>query len=153
QSGSKHILRCRLHVYCRSCVFGELAHAYLEPLPEHLGASAPDSWQQSREPFEGKFIARVVHQFQERGHILDMGLFEKSNAAGNVEGNVAARQLELQFQRVKMGTIKHGYIIQADTLIAQLERALGHESGLLTRVTANHERRLRSGLSVRDKLF
>ena len=82
-----------------------------------------------------------------------MGLFEKSNAAGNVEGNVAARQLELQFQRVKMGTIKHGYIIQADTLIAQLERALGHESGLLTRVTANHERRLRSGLSVRDKLF
>ena len=79
--------------------------------PKVFRSSIPDSGQQFHHSFERHFIARVCHEPNERRHILDMGLLEKPDAAGDLIGNAAARQLELQFDRMIVRAIEHGDIV------------------------------------------
>ena len=73
---------------------------------------------------------------------LDVGLLEETEAAGDAERNVAAGQLELQFQGVEMGAIEHRHLVQIDSLLAQLQHALGNKGGLLAAVAASDQHRL-----------
>ena len=73
-----------------------------EFLPQLLRSLAANAGQQLHQSFEGKLVARIQHQFQIGRHIFDMRLLEEANAAGDAERDVAPRQFELQFQRVKM---------------------------------------------------
>ncbi|GIT05836.1 MAG: hypothetical protein CM1200mP29_12470 [Verrucomicrobiota bacterium] len=71
-----------------------------------------------------------------------MGLFKKSDAAREHERNIAPRELELQFERVKVRAIQHGHSLHRHALVAQFENALSDELCLLVGVVTGDERRL-----------
>ena len=76
------------------------------------------------------------------GHIFDVRLLEKADAARDLIRNAAARQFELQFDRVIMRAIKHGDVAKIDIFIAQLENPLRDELRLLAAVIQRDHRRL-----------
>ncbi len=74
-----------------------------------------------------------------------MRLFEEADAARDREGNVPAREFELQFQRVKVRAIQHDHLVQRLPFLAQLQHALRDERRLLTAIVAGHENRFKAG--------
>ena len=94
----------------------------------------PIPGQQPHHSLEGDFIARIGDEANERGHVLDVRLLEKTNAARDLIGNAAARKLELQFDRVIMRAIKHRDFVQLDPFVAQFQNALGDELRLFAAV-------------------
>jgi hypothetical protein len=82
-----------------------------------------------------------------------MGLFEKADAAGDAERYVPARQLQLQLQRMEMGTVKHRHFVQIDAPLAQFQHPLGNERGLLPSLTAGDHHRLGTLLARRGEFL
>ena len=76
----------------------------------------------------------LVDELQVGGDVLDVGLFEEADAAGDAERNVAAGEFELQFERVEMRAIKHGHLIEVAAFLAEFQHALRNEGGLLAAV-------------------
>ncbi len=65
------------------------------------------------------------------GHIFDVRLLEKPDAAGDLIRDAAARKLQLQLDRVIMRAVKDGDVVQINIFIAQLEDPLGNKLRLL----------------------
>ena len=86
--------------------------------PQLVRPLAPNARQQFRQPFECQLIARVADEPEIGGDVLDVRLFVKANAAGDAEGNLAPRQLQLQFQGVEVGAVKHRHVVQGDSALA-----------------------------------
>ncbi len=82
-----------------------------------------------------------------------MGLFEKTNSAGNVKGNVAPHQLELQLERVEMSAIQNGHLVQIGSLLAQLQHPLRYERSLLEPIVTHDERRFGAFFARRRQLL
>ena len=59
-----------------------------------------------------------------------MRLLKKTYAACDAERNIAARQLKLQLQRVKVRTIENRHPIQIHPFVPQLQHALRYEGRL-----------------------
>ena len=110
---------------------------FLEQLFRPLGA---DARQEQRQALERDLIARIGHQLQIRRHVLDVGLLKEPDAAGDGEGDLAPRQLQLQFEHVEMGAVQHRHVVQAGALLAQFQDALGYKGGLLPGVLALDQR-------------
>ena len=90
--------------------------------------------KQSHHSLERDLIAWIRDEPDEGGDVFDVRLLEKTNAARDLIGNAAARQLELQLDRVIVRTIEHSDLVQLDPFVAQLENALGDELRLLAAV-------------------
>ena len=116
-------------------------------LPQFVRALGPEAGQQLREALEGNLVARIGHEFQIRGRVLDVRLFKETDAAGDGERDLLPGQFQLQFQRVKMRAIQHGDVIQAGAFVAQFQRALGDEGRLLAGVMAGHQHGFQAGLA------
>ena len=63
-----------------------------------------------------------------------MRLLEKTDAARDLIGNAAPRELQLQFDRMIMRAVEHRDFIQLDPFVAQLENPLGDELRLLAAI-------------------
>jgi hypothetical protein len=46
-------------------------------------------------------------------------LLEEADAAGDAERDVAAREFELEFERVEVRAIKHGHVVQCHAFVAK----------------------------------
>jgi hypothetical protein len=114
--------------------FALVVERFLPRRPEVVGIPVSDARQQFHHSFERDLIPRICHQPKENRHILDVRLFEKADAACDLIGNPAARELELQFNGVIMRAIENRDIVQVDIFVAQLEDALRHELRLLAPV-------------------
>ena len=97
------------------------------------------------ESFEGKFIARIDRELEIGGHVLDVRLLEETDAARDTEWDVASREFELQFERVKMRAVKHRHAVQFRALFAQFEHALSNERCLFGGIAAGDQDRLAAG--------
>ena len=95
----------------------------------------------------------IGDELEVRGDVLDVCLLEKPDAAGYAERDVAPRELKLKLERVKVRAVEHYHVLQRDALVAQLERALGDELGLLVRVVAGDQRRLHPGVAHRREFL
>ena len=84
---------------------------FIPRCPQVVGAPIADAGQQFYHPFESHFVARIRDKTDERDHIFNMGLLEETDAAGNLIGNAATRQLELQFDRMIVRAIEHRDIV------------------------------------------
>ena len=82
-----------------------------------------------------------------------MGLLEKANAARDREGDLAAGQFELKFERVKMRTVKDGDVAKTGALVAEFQGALGDKRGLLRGIHAGDEGRFQAGFPGRRQFF
>ena len=83
-----------------------------ELLPEHRGGARPHAGQQAEEAVEGQPVLRVVRQAQQGDHVLDVGLFEDADARGDDEGDLGARQFQLQLDGMEVGAVEHGHLPQ-----------------------------------------
>src|SRR5436190_23245202 len=88
--------------------------------PQFLCAFTTNARQQLNQAFEGDFVARILDEFEVGGDILDVGLLEKANTAGDGEGNAAFSQLELQFERVEMRSVENRHASEIPALFLQL---------------------------------
>src|SRR5436190_6975421 len=113
QGGSQRRFVRRLRVELQSKLFPQLVRAF-----------SADTGQQLDQSLEGHFIARIYDELQISGDIFEVRLLEKADAACDAEGNISPGQLELQFQRVKVRSVKHGHLIQFHAFIAQFEHTL-----------------------------
>ena len=71
-----------------------------------------------------------------------MRLLEESKPAGNGKGDSGPGQLELHFQRLKMGPIQDRHLVEINPLISQFENTLANERGLLVVIYEGDQRRL-----------
>ena len=105
------------------------------------------------EALEGDFIARVGDEFQVGGGVLDVRLFKEADAAGDGEWNLLPGEFELQFQRVKVGAVEHGDLVEAGAFFAEFKGALGDEGGLLGGIGAGDEGGFHAGLARRREFL
>src|SRR5205807_1024440 len=75
--------------------------------PKIIGATIADTREQFDHALESNFVARIRNQAKECGHILNMGLLEETDSARDLIWNTAARQLQLQFDRVIMSAVQN----------------------------------------------
>ena len=111
-------------------------------IPQLHRRLAAHAGQHQRQTLEGLFIARIGQPFQVRGDVLDMRLLKEPDAAGDGERNVAPREFELHFQRVKVRAIQHGHVVQLDAFLAQFQCALGDKGRLFIGRAAHSQYRL-----------
>ncbi len=100
-----------------------------------------------------KLIVRICRELQIGRHVLDVRLLEEANAARDAERNVAPREFQLQFERVKVRAIEHRHLVQVAAFLAQFQHALRDEGRLLVGVAAGHEHRLAAGLFRRGEFL
>ena len=124
-----------------------------ELLPQFLRPFPADAGKHPRQPLESGFIRRVRHEFQPRGHILDVGLLKKADPAGDAERDVAPGQFQLQLERMEMRPVKDGHLVDVAALLAQFKNALRDKGGLLRRLGAGHQHRLEPRTARRRKLL
>ena len=99
--------------------------------PQTVGRFFPHPGQQPDHAAESGFVAGVEREFQKGGHVLHMGLLEEAQSAGHLERNTAAGQLELDFHRVEMRTVKHSHLAELEALAVEFEDLLRDVSGLV----------------------
>ena len=78
----------------------------------------------------------------ERDDIFDVCLLEESNAARDLIGNAATRQLQLQFDGVVMRAVKHRDVAQVNIFVAQFQDSLGDKLRLFASIVQCHQRRV-----------
>ena len=69
-------------------------------------------------------VARVLGEAQERHQVFDVGHLDEAQAAVLAKGDVAARELDLEQQRVMLGAEQHRLGLSARALLAVLEDAV-----------------------------
>ena len=98
--------------------------------PEFLGHSRADAGQQHHHAAEGKFILGIDHKTHKCHHVLNMGLLEKPDAAGDAERYFSAGQFHLQFHAVEVGAVKHGYFTGVRAFFNEIPDTLDDKFGL-----------------------
>src|SRR5262249_16101007 len=121
--------------------------------PEFISAFAADAGQQLHNPFERKFVARVVDEFEIGGGVLDVRLLEETDAAGDAERDVATREFELKVQSGKVRAVEDGNFVQVTAFLAEFEGPLCDEGSLLRGVTTHNLRRLVAGFAGGSELL
>ena len=91
-----------------------------ELIPQFLGSPPSDTGQESRNALECDFVVRVNGKLHECSNILDVRLFEKSEAAGDREGYTGPSQGQLHLQRLEMRAVENRHGIQIDAFIPQI---------------------------------
>ena len=119
-------------------------------LGRRLGSNAR---QHQHDALERQFVGGIDEELQVSGDVLDVGLLKKPDAAREHERNVAPRELELQFERVKVRAVQHGDSLHRHALVTQFEHALGDELRLLVGVVTGDERRLHARVAHRREHF
>jgi hypothetical protein len=79
-----------------------------------------------------------------RQGVLDVRGLDELEPAALDEGDVGARQLELEIEGVEAGTEQHGDLGQRHAFLAQLQDALADEARLVILVFGRNEQRLRA---------
>ena len=80
-----------------------------------------------------------------RDDVLDVRLFEEPQTAPDLERDVPAPQLELDFDRVPMAAVEDGDVVELPLLVKQVENVLGDELRLDAPVVAGRHGRLQPG--------
>ncbi len=93
---------------------------------------------------EGDLVLAVDDEAHEGRNILDVGLLEEAQAAGDEEGDAAGGEFHLDFQALEVGAVEHGHFGERDAVFVEFEDALGDEGRLGVRVWQRDERGFRA---------
>ena len=124
---------------------GERVGAVPDGLPHGVGGALPDPREELQRPLPGELVLGVDEDLEEREHVLDVSLLEKSRPRADLVGDAPPRQLDLELQRLVMRPIEHGEVRKPLPFIVPLEQPLPDETGLLRDVRQGHDARKEAG--------
>lgn len=93
-----------------------------------------DAGQHPEQPQPRQFITRILQDTEVAEDILHVGLLEESQAAADLERDVAALEFKLDLETVPVAAIEDRQLKQATAFIEQVQDILGDEAGLDGRV-------------------
>ena len=112
-----------------------------QPLPELLGGRRPNPWNHPQYPPPGQLVPWIDEQPQKARHIFDMRLLEEADPGADFVGDAAARQLQLQLERVGVGPVEHRHLPQGHPLVTQIEQSGRDKGRLLLDIPCRNQRR------------
>ncbi len=122
-------------------------------LPETCGEPRAEAGAELHEPGEGDLVARVVDESEMGEDILDVPVLEEPQPRADLERDVAAGQLDLEIEGVRVIAVEDGHLLELDALLAQLEDGVRHPGGLKFRGGYDDLRRRLSVVADRVELL
>src|SRR5690242_18314698 len=104
-----------------------------------LSCGRSDARQEVKDPKPRNAVTRVLDKAQKGQDVLDVGGFQKFQAAEFDERDIAASQLDFERTAVRRGTEEHSLLLQQRALLSIGQDLLDHISGLIRLVSKGNE--------------
>src|SRR5206468_3574098 len=97
-------------------------------LPDGRRRALPDSRKDLQRALPGELVLGIDEEAQEREHVLDVALLEEPRAGPDLVGDAAPDELDLELERLEVGAVEDGDVLEPLSLVPPLEDPLADEA-------------------------
>ena len=105
--------------------------ARADRVPDRRGRALAHPREDLERALPRQLVLRIDDDAQEGEDVLDVALLEEAGAGADLVRDAATRQLDLELERLIVGAVEHGQVLELLPLVVPLQQPLRDEARLL----------------------